>query len=536
LKRRFLVWNMTGSLVSRDEATHHTIDIDFADATRGRPASIRDHHNFELGALDDNGALFAAKADGEIPGVLMYKHFKSSMLNSDWSMELPKDEDPVVLTCAKKWCALATTKSHLRIFSAHGGLQKILFSLRGPVVAMVGHGDRIAVVCHGMQPHEGQNLELLVYDVERQHVVTECQVVLSDASHLKWLGFATTGMLCIADSAGLLRGLSEKQGWQWVPLLDMQVHQKTKDDSHWIVGVTEDDVMCVLLKQGATEPHVEPRPMLETLPVEVPLLKPDPDFHALESKIFRRRLVMEQEMLEQERTGNDTGVIASQADQMDRELLQMIHQAMKAEKEGRVLELGIMFNSARALQNAIKLAHVSQLTNLAQRLTLIGQAKFASQEDLPARKRTREVQFKEADEELDDEAEEAVEEAEEQDCSQPLARQPLSPMPPVSRRSPAKRVRIAEMSPEEGEEGRSSPMKENTGKQDRTAKKATVDQAPAKQLFGSNPFAKNVAVKSQAKTMSAAIAGLGRPAQDRKKEFVKSASKKSTGHLVAKAK
>ena len=33
--------NMVGSLVSRDELTHHTIDIEFADTTMGRPPSIK---------------------------------------------------------------------------------------------------------------------------------------------------------------------------------------------------------------------------------------------------------------------------------------------------------------------------------------------------------------------------------------------------------------------------------------------------------------------------------------------------------------
>ena len=37
-----------------------------------------------------------------------------------------------------------------------------------------------------------------------------CQVVLTTEARLTWVGFATTGMLCTADSAGLLRGLAEK--------------------------------------------------------------------------------------------------------------------------------------------------------------------------------------------------------------------------------------------------------------------------------------------------------------------------------------
>jgi len=276
----------------------------------------------------------------------------------------------------------------------------------------------------------------------------------------------------------------------------------------------------------------EPRPLLDTVPIQVPLLQPDPDFHALESSVFRRRLVMEQELVEEQRTGVDTGVTSSQAANMDRELLQMIHQAMKAEREARALELGMLFNSARAMQNAIKLAHVSQLGALAERLTLIAQAKFASKEDLPSKKRTREVKFQEEEIEEEEAGEEEADEGveDEVDGSQLSQRHALSPVAPHSRGSPAKRMCV-EDSPEDGD-GESSPMKENTAKQDRTVQKAGGDNGSAKQLFGGsgNPFAKTVASKPQAKTISASLAELGRSKQ------AKATLKKSNTNPFAKVK
>ena len=111
-----------------------------------------------------------------------------------------------MVACARKWCAVATSKGYLRIFTAHGdkplygamprwsssflrpscqpqqgdwlcpspplwmclsafpcdtcwgtgGLQKMIFSLPGPIVSMVGHGQRLVLVYHGVQPIKGQ--------------------------------------------------------------------------------------------------------------------------------------------------------------------------------------------------------------------------------------------------------------------------------------------------------------------------------------------------------------------------------------------
>ena len=67
-----------------------------------------------------------------------------------------------------------------------------------------------------------------LYDVEAEQVITQGKLALGEEARLSWLGFATTGMLCTTDSQGTLRGLAEKQDWQWVPLLDMVPLRKTK--------------------------------------------------------------------------------------------------------------------------------------------------------------------------------------------------------------------------------------------------------------------------------------------------------------------
>ena len=62
-------------------------------------------------------------------------------------MDLPQGEDAKALCLGRGWAAVATTALTLRLFSI-GGVQRELFSLPGPVVSMVGHGEQLLIVYH----------------------------------------------------------------------------------------------------------------------------------------------------------------------------------------------------------------------------------------------------------------------------------------------------------------------------------------------------------------------------------------------------
>lgn len=62
-------------------------------------------------------------------------------------MDLPKDEDARALCLGQGWAAVATSALMLRLFSI-GGVQREIFSLPGPVVCMVGHGEQLLIVYH----------------------------------------------------------------------------------------------------------------------------------------------------------------------------------------------------------------------------------------------------------------------------------------------------------------------------------------------------------------------------------------------------
>lgn len=74
-------------------------------------------------------------------------HFSSWDTNKEWMVDLPQGEDAKALCLGQGWAAVATTALMLRLFSI-GGVQRELFSLPGPVVCMVGHGEQLLIVYH----------------------------------------------------------------------------------------------------------------------------------------------------------------------------------------------------------------------------------------------------------------------------------------------------------------------------------------------------------------------------------------------------
>ena len=40
-------------------------------------------------------------------------------------------------------------------------------------------------------------------------------------------------------------------GYEWVPLLHTAALKKSKQEHHWVVGLTDSHLMCVITKGGA---------------------------------------------------------------------------------------------------------------------------------------------------------------------------------------------------------------------------------------------------------------------------------------------
>ena len=75
--------------------------------------------------------------------------------NKEWSVDLPDNEEAQAVAAGSNFVAVATSARTLRIFMT-GGTQREVIGLPGPVVAMNGHGNNLAVTYHsgiGMFKH-----------------------------------------------------------------------------------------------------------------------------------------------------------------------------------------------------------------------------------------------------------------------------------------------------------------------------------------------------------------------------------------------
>jgi hypothetical protein len=176
-RRRFLCWNGLGSITSREDTMHSTIEIEMDDAKldsgRGRGTTVRisDTFGYSMGALSSEGAVLAAprvtpedmmEAPEDVLVDVPAK--KRSLMKKTASMvswqpvrgwtensrqrmdiELPLDEDARAVAAGREWFAVATSRRMLRIFRT-SGVQETPFVLPGPVVSMVGRGPLLFVL------------------------------------------------------------------------------------------------------------------------------------------------------------------------------------------------------------------------------------------------------------------------------------------------------------------------------------------------------------------------------------------------------
>jgi hypothetical protein len=307
-KRRFLVWNTVGSMVSREEATHSQIELQFADSTRHRKAMIRDHFNFTLGALGENACFLGARSvdaskmpipepeeedddgtgikkpkedkaqpENSRPSVIAWRpHISATWAgNSEWTIRLPGNEEVECLAIGGNWGAVATNQQWVRIFS-YSGTQRYMFSLPGPVVTMVGNGAVLAVIYHASAPHfQSQNLAVIILDIDSRRRLHEGPVPLTPQSFMTWIGFTDLGMLVTMDSDGIIRGMSRQWDLTWTPLLLTSNERKHSSDTFWPVGIIDDKLVCVTLKGGIEQPNPLPKPVLNHVTLRMPLIHHD---------------------------------------------------------------------------------------------------------------------------------------------------------------------------------------------------------------------------------------------------------------------
>ena len=167
---------------------------------------------------------------------------------------------------------------------------------------------------------------------------------------------------------GVLRGLFMHSDFMWSPLFDSRIFRAAKEneETYWPMGCTEIEFQAVICR-GDPYP-VHPRPLINDLPLSVPLCDKDVERSKMEEKALRNRLNLFQ-VRASKGQNEDLLELTRRETELDKLAIQLIAMACKNEQTQRVLDLSNQLFSLKTLDGAIKLASYNKMITLAERLT-----------------------------------------------------------------------------------------------------------------------------------------------------------------------
>lgn len=358
-------FNMIGVVDATDQETHNVVSVEFHDKSARRGYHFSDSNRYTMAALGEQGVVYAAPSgDGLATSVVHYRPYDSWASASDWEVSLLPGEDALSVAAgggdAMGAVVVATSKGMVRFFSS-SGIQRYVWRLGEEVVALAAGRDALLVVHRegGTSLDGCQNLRYSLLDLETYDMVQEGRVPLPRKTTLSWIGFTDLGCPALYDSSGVLSVLDRyrRPGQaRWVPLFDAA----GRKEKYWPVGVSESSLHAIILKGREEEPWF-PRPLIHEVSLRVPVLGED---HAsvLEEKVARGAVI-----LSSLQPPDD----ASAKVQQDKDLLQLVQGACKADQLARALDLTRMMHASSSRDAAAKIAAFYHLPGLEERIARI---------------------------------------------------------------------------------------------------------------------------------------------------------------------
>ena len=190
--------------------------------------------------------------------------------------------------------AVATDQQYVR-FITTGGVQTEIRSIGGPIVSLAANDEYLLIAYHQSGVfHGNQNISyLLLKDLK---TVASGPLAISPNSTLSWISFSSEGYAVTYDSSGVLRGLFLTD-CAWYPLFDSKLFEKkTKNDVYWPVGVSGSNFLCIICRvfkynKGSQYPTF-PRPVVNDIPLSMPLCHLDTECCRMEESLIRGDLVL----------------------------------------------------------------------------------------------------------------------------------------------------------------------------------------------------------------------------------------------------
>ncbi|KAI0036851.1 hypothetical protein K488DRAFT_75644 [Vararia minispora EC-137] len=392
-KKRYLAYNMIGVIEVTDQDTHNIVNVEFHDRSARKAYHFNDNYKYGFAALGERGAAYACQPESGHPGHVHYKPYGTWASQGEWTYEL--DENVKVLGVAaggtppaKSYrvtknvdaqgngnVVVATSDNELT-FLTGTGIERCSVALDGDFVSMVAGPEWVFVVQRdGATTMDGsQNLMGTLYDFEDLCVLQTRKLPVRKGQTLKWIGVSEDGAPAVYDSAGVMYLMPRYRiplRGTWVRVLDTNKleRKKGKDESYWPVGLTGENLHCLILK-GRQEHPAFPRPLIQELELRLPFRRKDPKEGPLEEHLARETMHIQMKL---DALGDDEPEddIRRRELALDKELIQLIQNACKNDKLPRALDLTRLLHHVPSYDLAMKVADFYHLRGLREKMQLL---------------------------------------------------------------------------------------------------------------------------------------------------------------------
>ncbi|PJF19605.1 hypothetical protein PSACC_00599 [Paramicrosporidium saccamoebae] len=359
---RFLCWNNTGIITSRQDEGYCSVAVEFHDKNFHRPVHFIDEFGYTMGAIGKSGFILASPKDAERPSMLYISPLDSQERSAPWSISLAPEEDALgVAIGAAKYAVVATSAGFLRTFSPTG-LQGPIVNFPGSFVSMVAHANQLFVLTSDEFSSE---LVYTFYSLDKLAQLRTGHVGGRFRNlRLGWIGWSDSGIAGIFDEQMVLHICNADAGYVWQPWLECREH-KEKKELVWPIGFTANDLLCLQLRSGDEHPEPVPRPMPTVIPMQIPLLAIDDPTVVSFERAFRAHTIFNSGSLRPELADRESRRLQLAS---DKHVLELIQLAIRADKPARVIELCPLFLMEKSWDMAIQLVRHNRLAQLADRI------------------------------------------------------------------------------------------------------------------------------------------------------------------------
>ncbi|XP_014213923.1 WD repeat and HMG-box DNA-binding protein 1 [Copidosoma floridanum] len=358
LLSRYMVWNDVGIVMcfTSEDREDSNIEVNFHDFNVHHSMHMINHLQHTMAALSSEALVLAGPPSHDTPSkivVIALQGWGSG--TKEWTMDLPDGEAALAVAAGSNFVAVATSLRTLRIFMT-GGTQREVIALPGPVVAMNGYGNNLAVAYHSSIGTSGdQIMSLLWIRVSGTYLKNNTlPVPLSPAANLMWLGFSDLGSPIVMDADGIIN-IFDRKSSLWRIAANTNRMSKGKFDNYFIIGISESDrsARCILCK-GSHYPPTAPRPIVGEIPLTIPLCEPGSEKTEKESVVWQ---------------------LGSNPTDEKEAVLALIAAAMRNNAEFRAVDLVQQIASQKVIELAIKYARHMNKVPLARKFETIADNK-----------------------------------------------------------------------------------------------------------------------------------------------------------------